>query len=501
MSRQSARAMWEQFFQRWSGSGLSLQAQIRQMLVSAVLDEQIPLDKALPSSREMAAALGVARNTVVLAYQHLVDEGFLISRERRGYFINPEIRDGRVIVPPLSREETESPVNRPEWRTRFRYLPSGQRNIRKPADWMNYPYPFLYGQFDASLFSVAEWRECCLRTLSGMEIHEWGQDLFIRDDEKLSQQIRARLLPPRGIWAAEDEIMITVGAQHALFMIADLLLGPDTPVGVEDPGYPDVRNIFAARSSRVLSLPVDGEGLRITRTLAACQYVYTTPSHQCPTTVTLSMTRRKQLLEQAERHNIILIEDDYEAQSSFEGEPFPTLKSLDRSGRVIYVGSLSKTLAPGIRLGYVVAPREVIHELRMVRRLNLRHPNTFAQRAFALFLSLGHYDAMLRRLAQARKERAFELMSALDQYLPELRYIPITGGSSCWVEGPDWLDVDQLFHDAKDLGVLIEPGDIFFRSPQQQRKCFRLGYSSIPASAVNEGIRLLAKAYHLQRPS
>lgn len=501
MTRPRSRAMWKQFFQRWSGSGQGLQAQIRQMLVSAVLDEQIPLDEPLPSSREMAATLGVARNTVVLAYQHLVDEGFLISSERRGYFVNPLAREGRVAMPqPAALGTGLVPGKSPAWATRFRYLPSGQRNIRKRADWSAYPYPFLYGQFDASLFSVAEWRDCCLRTLSGMETHEWGQDLILRDDDMLVQQIRTRLLPPRGVWAAEDEIMITVGAQHALFLIADLLIGADTPVGVEDPGYPDVRNILAARSSRVLSLPVDAEGLRISRALNACQYVFTTPSHQCPTTVTLSMERRRALLDHAERHDIVLVEDDYESQSSFEGEPFPTLKSMDRSGRVIYVGSLSKTLAPGIRLGYVVAPRELINELRMVRRLNVRHPNTFAQRAFALFLSLGHYDALLRRLAHARKERAYALMAALDKHLPELQYVPITGGSSCWVEGPPWLDVDQLVTDAESLGVLIEPGNIFFRDPAQRRKCFRLGYSSIAAPIIDDGIRLLSEAFHRQKP-
>lgn len=498
MSPNTGAAMWKQFFQRWAGKGLSLQEQIRQMLVSAVLDGQMPLDVPLPSSRDMAARLGVSRNTVVIAYQHLVDTGYLVSHERKGYFVNAAILSGRVPLPDPHISDA-APDNPPDWSARFRFLPSGQRNIKKPADWKSYPYPFLYGQFDADLFPAAEWRECCLRTLSAMEISEWGQDMILRDDESLVEQIRRRLLPRRGVWAAEDEIVITVGAQHALYLLADLLVSPDTAVGFEDPGYPDARNIFGTRSQRIIPLSVDEEGLVVTSRLSACDYVYTTPSHQCPTTVTMSMARREALLEQAERSDLVLIEDDYESQASFEGDPFPTLKSMDRSGRVIYIGSLSKSLAPGVRLGYVVGPRELIHELRNVRRLNIRHPTAFMQRAFALFLSLGHHDALLRRLGEVRYQRAQVLTSALDKYLPDMSYVPVSGGSSAWVQGPEWLDVPRLAQDSAEQGVLIEPGSIFFRDPAKAPKCFRLGYSAIKTERIEEGVRLLSEAVKRQR--
>src|SRR5690606_25085210 len=137
---------------------------------------------------------------------HLVDEGYLVSRERKGFFVNPNILVGRVATPPTPRPAQDIQGTPPQWRSRFRYLPSGQRNIGKPADWQTYPYPFLYGQYDAGLFPVAEWRECCLRTLGGMEVREWAQDMILRDDESLLQQIRTRLLPRRGVWAGDDEI-------------------------------------------------------------------------------------------------------------------------------------------------------------------------------------------------------------------------------------------------------------------------------------------------------
>ena len=199
-------------------------------------------------------------------------------------------------------------------------------------------------------------------------------------------------------------------------MVADLLMSEETRVGIEEPGYPDARNIFASRTSQLMPLPVDGDGLPVTDALRDCDYVYATPSHQCPTGVTMPLERREALLRMADEADFVIIEDDFESENRFDGEPIPALKSLDRSHRVIYVGSLSKTLAPGLRIGYVVGPPELIAELRALRRLMLRHPSAFIQRAFALFLSLGHHDALLRRLAAAQRERCASLLDALAQH-------------------------------------------------------------------------------------
>ena len=484
--------MWSQFFQRWADSGQSLQGQIRQMMVSAILDEQLPLDKPIPSSRDMAAQLGVARNTVVIAYQQLVDEGYLVSRERKGFFINTDILHGRVDQQQLPQDNrTRQP---PHWSRRFRFKPSEQRNISKRPQWQRYPYPFLYGQFDPQLFPIADWRECCMKTLSVLDMYEWAQDLILRDDESLVTQIRTRVLPRRGVWASDEEVVITVGTQQALYLLADLLVSTDTPIGMEDPGYPDARNIFSSRSDRMIGLSVDDEGLQITDALEQCDYVYVTPSHQCPTTVTMPTERRHALLARAEDTDFVIIEDDYDSENPFEGEALPTLKSLDKSDRVIYVGSLSKSLAPGLRLGFVVGPAELIRELRGVRRLNLRHPAAFMQRAFSTFLSLGHHDALLRRLSNAHHERAAAIATALQRHAPQLRYVPITGGSCFWVEGPDWLDTERLAEAAEQRGVLIEPGSVFFMSPTPPRNHFRLGFASIAPEKIDAGIVQLAKS-------
>lgn len=288
--------------------------------------------------------------------------------------------------------------------------------------------------------------------------------------------------------------MVTIGAQQALYLLAELLVRADTIVGVENPGYSDARNIFAAKNARLLALPLDANGLIVGPHLARCDYLYVTPSHQCPTTVTMPVERRIALLDQAVRDDLILIEDDYEPEAGFGDEPTPALKSRDVAGRVLYVGSLSKTLAPGLRLGFLVGPAELMHEARALRRLMLRHPPVNNQRAAALFLSLGHHAALLRRLRHAFRQRAEVLMAALVAHLPACRATGAQGGSSVWLEGPAWLDTRALAARAKEHGVLIEPGDVFFHSEQPPPNFFRMGFSSIPEDRIEAGVRELALA-------
>jgi GntR family transcriptional regulator / MocR family aminotransferase len=486
--------MWERLLRLSADSHMSLQAQIRQMLVSAILDGHLGANTAVPSSRELAERLRVARNTVVLAYQQLVDEGYLLSRERSGYFVNPAIVSGRAARPERPLHQAGLDAGPEEWAARFRFRPSAQRNIAKAADWQTYKFPFIGGQFDPTLFPTSDWRECCLKVLSVMEIRDWAPDLFTRDDASLIEQIQTKVLPLRGVWAAPEEIIVTIGAQHALYMLADLLVRPTTTVGLEDPGYPDARNIFANRTDKLLALPVDGDGLVIGPHLNACDYVYTTPSHQSPTTVTMPLERRQALLELAKSKDFLIIEDDYEPESRLSETPNPALKSLDEHDRVIYIGSLSKTLAPGLRLGYIVASRHLIEELRALRRLMIRHPTAFIQRSFALFLSLGHYDSLIRRLTVAHRERADALMAAIAKHLPDTTCVPVHGGSSCWVTGPAWLDARALALKAASRGVLIEPGDVYFTAASRPLNHFRLGFGSIRLDRIEPGIRLLADA-------
>ncbi|CAB3654281.1 MocR-like pyridoxine biosynthesis transcription factor PdxR [Achromobacter kerstersii] len=496
--------LWERLFERESAPNLSLQGRVRQMLVSAILSGHLPPGTPVPSSRQLADQLRIARNTVVFAYQQLVSEGYLVSRERSGHFVCDSVMQGHSGPAPeaaAALPDADTP-QRVRWDERLRFRPSRQRNITKPQDWQKQPYPFVYGQFDPDLFPTAEWRECCTKALSVLDIRSWAPDLITHDDPALIEQIRTQVLPRRGVWADAEEIVITVGAQHALYLLADLLVNEDTVVGMEDPGYPDARNIFASHTRNLLPMPVDERGLCTGTHLLGCDYLFVTPGHQCPTTVTLSMERRESLLALARQADSMIIEDDFESESRWGEGAIPALKSQDRDGRVIYVGSLAKSFAPGLRIGYIVAPRELTRELRALRRLMLRHPSAYIQRAFSLFISLGHHHSLLRKQSQAYQRRGAELTQALARYLPDFKPTPITGSSSCWLEGPPWLNAADLSEAALAEGVVVEPGDVFFMNgADAPRNFLRVGFTSIRPELIGPGIERLAQVvrrYRLQ---
>ncbi len=484
--------MRDQLFHLPPDAGGSLQGQLREMLVRAILDGHIPPGDPVPSCRGLARQLGVARNTVVLAYQHLVDEGYLVSRERSGYFVAEDVLAGRAAPAPETPPETPA-VRATDWGARLRMTPSTQRNVERPIDWPTLPYPFLYGQMDPALFPIADWRECVRQASSVRAIREWTRDRIDSDDPQLIEQIHTRVLPRRGVWADADQILVTVGAQHALYLLSALLFSRHTVVGIEDPGYPDARNLFSLCCGEVLGIEVDGDGLVTGDAIARCDYVYCTPSHQYPTTVTLPLERRHRLLEQARRDDIVIIEDDYESELSYVGEPTPALRSLDSGDRVIYIGSLSKSLAPGLRLGYMVGPPELIREARALRRLELRHPPANNQRAVALFLALGHHDSLVRRLSHTFRDRWKVTGEALARHMPDSARVPAFGGTAYWVRGPASLDARELGRAALDEGILIEPGDLYFLDPgNAPRNFFRLGFSSLPSNRIEAGVQRLA---------
>ncbi|MFT5111255.1 MAG: GntR family transcriptional regulator/MocR family aminotransferase [Parasphingorhabdus sp.] len=482
--------MSEILFQLPDEPGLNLQTRIREMLVTAILDGHLPAGSPVPSGRKLSQQLNVARNTVVLAYEHLVDEGYLVAKERSGFYVNGDIVQGRAKLNHASENFHSGHL---DWSNRIQKPCSKQRHIVKPDDWQKYTYPFLYGQFDPALFPIADWRDCCRHAGSVAAIHSWAGDRIDQDDPSLIHQIHTKVLPRRGVFAQPDEILITLGAQHALYLAAQLLINSTTRVGIEEPGYTDARNVFLRHTDDVCALSIDGSGLTISDQLAQCEYVYVTPSHQFPTTVTMPLQRRRELLQLAQRNDIVIIEDDYESELNFGNQPSPALKSMDGGDRVIYIGSLSKTLAPGLRMGYLVGPKEFIHEARVLRRLMLRHPPANNQHIVSEFLKRGYHDALVRRLHHSLSDRWRIMNNALEQYFPGCVEAPSFGGSAFWVQSTGINDIRNFAELARQHDVLIEPGDVFFANPDLAKGCFRLGYSSIASDRIPKGLEILAQ--------
>ena len=484
---------WARLFELRDQPALPLQARLRRAVVQAILDGRLDSGAALPSSRELALALGVSRNTVTAAYVQLIDDGFLQARPRSGVFVAPGARPAAVLAAEPLLGASGQPGRAPEWDGRLRRTLAGRSTLTKPERWSAYPYPFVYGSHDAELFPTEDFRECCTRSLARAQLPRWTPDLESDDLPELVEQIRTRLLPRRGVFALPEEIILTVGTQHAFYLLAEALFDETTRLGLEEPGHPHARNSFAVRKPRTVEVAVDGDGL-VVDAMPAVDYLFVTPSHQSPTTATLSLERRRWLLRKAELLDFVLIEDDYEAENLYAGTPMPALKSLDRSGRVIYIGSISKSLSPALRLGYIVAPRALVAELRLLRHAMLRHPSAFLQHAYALFLSLGHHESHARKVNQAVQERMALAADSLCELLPDFEFTVPQGGASLWVRAPDWVDSAELAQVARGHGVLIEAGNVFFARPPYPCPFFRMRLSSIAPLQIVAGVQALALA-------
>ncbi len=486
---------WARLFDLSQQPTLPLQARLRGAIVRAVLDGRLDGGAGLPSSRELAAALGVSRNTVTAAYQQLVDEGFLEARPRSGVYVARGARTPHAQPAEPWTGTASGHARAPEWGERLRRTLRDRPTLAKPEQWRQYPYPFVYGTHDPELFPTEDFRECCVKSLARSQLPHWTPDFETDDVPDLIEQIRTRLLPQRGVFALPEEILLTVGTQHAYYLLGEALFDEDTRLGFEEPGHPHARNSFASRSPQHVEIAVDGDGL-VVDAMPPVDYVFVTPSHQSPTTATLSLERRQWLLRRAEVSDFVIVEDDYEAENLYAGQPMPALKSLDRTGRVLYIGSVAKTLSPALRLGYIVAPRALVAELRAIRHAMVRHPSAFLQQAYALFLSLGHHESHARRVNAVLRERLAAAAEALARELPDFAFDLPQGGASLWLRGPDWLDSAELAAMARARGVLIEAGHVFFAHPPYPCPWLRLRLSSITAARVPAGVRALAEAAH-----
>ena len=470
-------------------SPLSLQNQIREKLVELIVCGAVPPGTRLPSIRGLAEQLQVSRNTVVLAYQQLLAEGFLITRERSGIYPNPAMMSEKLSAA----DRHQGAGGAIDWSARVRTAGSRRERGQVAPNDRVVGDSFLDSSVDPSLYLLTEWREVTRLALASREIREWSTRSRDADDPMLIEQIRTKILPRRGIRASPEQILVTVGAQQALWLLVQLLVRPGMKVGVEEPGYPDMRDLLRLRGAQAVHLPIDAEGLVVNSALDGCEVLYLTPSHQVPTAVTMSTGRRQQLLAQAAARGIAVIEDDADAERNYLGQPHPALRGMDRDNCVVYVSSLAKVLVPWLRLGFMVAAPELVEEARELRRLTVRHPPPHDQRAAALFLALGHYDTLLVQLGQVFRDRWIALRDALNYHLQRsVVTAPATGGTSCWVQGPPELDAAHLAAAAAKRGVYIELVESYYAAAEHPRNCFRMSVRGIDVGRIRGAVKKLA---------
>ena len=464
----------------------SLQQRIRQMVTEGVLAGRFRAGQKMPSSRGLAGHLQVSRLTVTLAYAELVSADYLTAKGRSGYYISENAPLASELPARAARAEAADFSRLSGMRF------SGRGGVERPEDWERFEFPFIYGQADAGLFDHQNWRLCAVRALGRRDFAAMTSDYYERDDPLLIDHVLRQILPRRGIAAREDEVLLTMGAQNALWITATCLLGPGRRAVMENPGYPGLRAILEASGTEILPVDVDAAGLPPDALPKSVDVVFTTASHQCPTNATMPVERRLALLQAAESQGFIVVEDDYEFEMSFLKPVSPALKSLDAEGRVVYAGSFSKSVFPGMRLGYLVGPAGLIREARALRLMSLRHPPGHIQRTMAYFLSLGHYDAMVNRMRGAFKRRRQVMEEDI-----QINGLTVAGqggfgGSSFWMKAA--VDTELLANELRKDGVLIEPGRAFFDPARPDARHFRLGYGSISTAKIPEGIARIAAA-------
>ena len=465
----------------------TLQTRVQQMIASGILSGRFEKGDKLPSTRKLAEYLGVSRITISLAFTELQLNDYLISKDRSGFYVS------KNAPPPPSFSDKIGVRDTVDWSKMIGQRFSIENWPAKPQNWSSFPFPFIYGQTDPSLFDHSNWRQCALMALGAKDFSSLTSDYYDQDDIELIEFILRHSLPRRGITASTDQVLVTMGAQNALWLATQVLLNQRRTAAIENPSYPPLRDILDQSRCHVKAVNLDHYGLIPDQIPKETSVIFTTPSHQCPTTITMPLNRRQQLLETASKLDALVVEDDYEFEISSKKSASPALKSLDSDGRVIYVGSFSKSLFPGLRLGYLVGSAPFISEARALRASVLRHPPGHIQRTAAHFLRLGHYDALINRMAKQYSIRRSTMAAAIKKYQLEIAgNSSPEGGSSFWMKAPKDLDTEILAKSLMKNGVLIEPGKNFFAPPNQLENYYRLAFSSINEEKIEGGIKLVA---------
>ncbi|QNK01091.1 PLP-dependent aminotransferase family protein [Dyella telluris] len=458
-----------------------LAGQLYQQLRAAIVDGRIAAGSRLPSTRNLADQLGVSRKTTLEVFERLTAEGFLQGRQGDGTFV----AEGMAAMPPPARARgTVSPRPAKVWQR----VPDAL-SLPKPGERLRYDY--LGGVTDKSLFHVDAWRKCVAHAL---RMQARGRGIY-RDpagEQELRLAIARYIGFSRGVVCNWTDVIVTQGAQQAVDLAARVMVDRGDVVAVEDPGYPPARSSLLALGARVKPVRVDREGLCVDELPDNARLVYVTPSHQFPLGMPMSLERRMALLEWAARRGALVVEDDYDGEFRFEGRPMESLKSLDRSGVVAYVGTFSKTLFPELRTGYVVPPASLATDFLKARQINDWHGCTLTQTALARYMLDGEFGRHIRRVQKHYAQRRDALLQHLaGPLLDWLEPIAPAAGIHMAALLRPGLTEDALIATARKASIALY-GIRGFHAGRRVRPGLLFGYGDTPVDDIHASMERLA---------
>jgi GntR family transcriptional regulator/MocR family aminotransferase len=485
-----------------SGKG-PLYKQVYSAIREAILSGKMPSGSMLPPTRELVQVLHISRTTILIAYAELVAEGYAIAQVGSGTFVsdhlpdrslqsspaipcvpNIQIRSGQRLSIALKTSETPKAV-----------IPSNRPVICPSKSlFCDFHYnPLPTGDFPLRVWNklVAKHGSVALKQDSGAE-----------GSLSLRMAIAAHLMASRGIVCDSDQIIIVNGTQQGLDLTARVLLDPHDTVAIEEAHYLGARDVFQAVGARLLPVPLDQDGIRVMDLAGRPKkeritLVYVTPSHQMPTGAILSVERRTQLLDWAIQNEAYILEDDYDGEYRYDGLPLQSLRGMSQSERVIYFGSFSRSISSAIRIGFIVAPPQLIGKLRKAKWRTDRHSPLMTQEVLAEFINLGHFERHLRRMRGRNYRRRTALFEAFAEHFGDS--VEIQGGDAgvhvlARFGGAGSIDISDLITRVAAVGIRVYPvAPFFLRAFHRFELLF--GYAALPERLIREGIRQFHSAY------
>lgn len=473
-----------------------LHRQIYKSIRLSILNGDFRSQMRLPSTRLLAQHVGVSRMTVVNAYDQLLAEGYLEGRTGSGTFVATRLPEEFLHTPKArrSRSGQRNKSRKPNLSTYGKHLLKHMSEFS--ASFSSLPaIPFQHSLPATNEFPFETWSKIAGKVVkySSGEVVSYGDS---RGYLPLRQAIGKHLRSARGVDCEDEQIIITAGTQQAVFIVAQILLARGDIVWLEDPSHMCATDIFNAHGMRTISVPVDDEGFDHERALnmaGPAKLAYITPSRQFPLGMTMSLRRRLNLLEWANQNEAWIVEDDYDSEFRYSGRPLASLQGLDQHDRVIYVGTFSKTVFPGLRLGCAVVPPDLVDVFAAARSLIDQHGPLVNQVVLARFISEGHFERHVRRMRTLYRERQEFLMHEIAKHLNGVVEVPKSDSGMhaiAWL--PTEMDDKVISHQAAEYGLRVAPVSQYSVS-RLRRSGLLLGYTAFNERQIKEGVKKLGR--------